>query len=107
MGSVLEIAQRPELGADQTAFNLAIWERLLADPLYAKIKTGHFGDGVKGIDIAKISFARLRQRGEKSIYTLTSEICVEVISSSNTPADFSSWFRKCRTTSRLINSCAP
>lgn len=40
-------------------------------------------DGVKGVDVAWMSMERLKARREKSAYTNAPEICVEVISPSN------------------------
>jgi Uma2 family endonuclease len=40
-------------------------------------------DGIKGIDVAWMSLERLRARGDKAAYTIAPEICVEVISPSN------------------------
>ena len=46
MAAILEIADDPAL-ADQTAFNLAVWEKVLADPFYNtlehRIETNSFG----------------------------------------------------------------
>lgn len=41
-------------------------------------------DGVKGIDVAWMSFERMTSREGKAFYTKAPEICVEVISPSNT-----------------------
>ena len=46
MAAILEIADDPAL-ADQTAFNLAVWEKVLSDPFYNtlehRIETNSFG----------------------------------------------------------------
>jgi Uma2 family endonuclease len=128
MASVLETAELIDSG-DQTAFNLAVWEKVLADPSLAalpyRIETDRFGqivmspppapehgegqfgvgerlhqllpaghvitecpvstrDGVKLVDVAWVSAARRQaQRGQVS-FTQAPEICVEIVSPSNT-----------------------
>ena len=129
MSSVLDIAEPPGLERDQTAFNLAVWERVLADPFYAslphRIETNAHGQiimsppprpehgeeqfeigtllqtllpqgkvatecplstsgGVKGIDVAWISLERRAAQKGQPAYITAPEICVEVISPSNT-----------------------
>lgn len=128
MAAILEIANDPAL-ADQTAFNLAVWEKVLADPFYNtlehRIETDAFGQiimspppnfdhgsrqyrigslieellrngkvatecpistsqGVRAADTVWISLSRLKESQSKSVLTIAPEICVEVLSPSNT-----------------------
>lgn len=128
MPSILELSENSELQGDHHAFNLAVWEGVLADSYLAdlpgKIETNAHGqvlmsppprpehgqeqftigfqlnralpegkiitecpvstsDGVKGVDVAWMSMERLKARRNKSAYTTAPEICVEVISPSN------------------------
>ena len=128
MASVLETVELMDC-EDQTAFNLAVWEKVLADSSLAalpyRIETDRFGqivmsplpapehgegqfgvgerlhqllpaghvitecpvstsEGVKLVDVAWVSPARRQaQRGRVS-FTQAPEICVEIVSPSNT-----------------------
>ena len=128
MASVLETAELIDVG-DQTAFNLAVWEKVLADSSLAglpyRLETNRYGqilmspppapehgegqfgvgerlhqllpaghvitecpvstsEGVKLVDVVWVSPARRQaQRGRVS-FTQAPEICVEIISPSNT-----------------------
>lgn len=131
MAAILESPNRPEL-RDQTAFNLAVWEKVLSDPFYNtlehRIETDKFGQiimspppssqhgecqfnigfllkslmqdghiitecpistskGVRAADTIWISKKRKTSSLKDQIYTQAPEICVEVISPSNTPAE--------------------
>lgn len=128
MPSILELSEKTERDRSPHAFNLAVWEGVVADPYFAslpgRIETNALGqvlmsppphpergqkqfqigaeldrflskgrpitecplstsDGIKGIDVAWMSLERLRTRGDKAAYTTAPEICVEVISPSN------------------------
>ncbi|MBK1835590.1 Uma2 family endonuclease, partial [Roseibacillus ishigakijimensis] len=129
MSAVLEVANRPEF-QDQTTFNLAVWEKILADPFYARlehrIETNAHGQvlmsppphynhgetqtdiallltqlmtggraltecpistsrGVRAADTVWISYPRRQQcRHSSGVLTRAPEICVEVLSPSNT-----------------------
>lgn len=128
-------AAAPELPAieDQTAFNLARWEEIGADPglarLEYRIETDAFGhilmtpppsfnhsdaqgllieillkvapdegrarpevpistsEGVKAIDVAWLSEKRLSRSSSRNVLTIAPEICIEVLSPSNTQAE--------------------
>lgn len=128
-------AAAPELPLieDQTAFNLAQWEEICADPglarLEYRIETDAFGHilmtpppsfdhsdaqgliielllelapeggrarpevpistsaGVRAIDVAWISNARLARSQSRKVLTIAPEICIEVLSPSNTKAE--------------------
>jgi Uma2 family endonuclease len=129
MSTVLELSESAELQCDQNAFNLALWEKVLAEPYYqqavGRVETNALGevlmspppapehglkqaeisyllrkllnggraitecplstiDGVRGIDVAWMSFERLGLRKQKAAFLVAPEICVEVISPSNT-----------------------
>ena len=128
MASVLDIAELTD-SEDQTAFNLAVWEKVLADPflngLPHRIETDRYGqivmsppptpehgqeqfgigklldqllpaghvitecpvstaEGVKGVDVTWISRVRRRSQRGQVCFTQAPEICVEVVSPSNT-----------------------
>ncbi|MEM9479745.1 MAG: Uma2 family endonuclease [Verrucomicrobiota bacterium] len=128
MAAVLEIANDPAL-KDQTAFNLAVWEKVLADPFYHslehRIETNAVGqiimspppayrhgeeqakickllwslmeggsvitecpistpDGVRAADVAWISDQRKQNSTSDVVLTTAPEVCVEVLSPSNT-----------------------
>ena len=127
MAAILEVADDPAL-ADQTAFNLAVWEKVLADPFYAslehRIETNSYGQiimspppnfdhgsrqfnigyllknflehgriitecpvstsaGIRAIDTAWASPERVQNDISSQTFTKAPEICVEVISPSN------------------------
>ncbi|MBK1835735.1 Uma2 family endonuclease, partial [Roseibacillus ishigakijimensis] len=128
MSAVLEVANRPEF-QNQTTFNLAVWEKILADPFYARlehrIETNAHGQvlmspppssrhgkeqfsigyllhslmeggavvtecpvstsqGIRAIDTAWISQEREAASRSPHVFTRAPEICVEVLSPSNT-----------------------
>ena len=128
MASMLDTAGLIE-SEDQTAFNLAVWEKVLADPFLAglphRIETDRYGqivmapppapehgeeqveiafllkkllpnghtitecpvstsEGVKGVDVAWMSKERRHAQRGKICFTQAPEICVEVISPTNT-----------------------
>ena len=128
MASVLETAELIDVG-DQTVFNLAVWEKLLADSSLAalsyRIETDRHGqiimspppapehgeeqfgigkrldqllpagqvitecpvstsEGVKLVDVAWISKTRRQTQRGQVCFTQAPEICVEIISPSNT-----------------------
>lgn len=128
MGSVLETAGLVDAG-NQTAFNLAVWEKVLADSSLAglphRIETDRYGqivmspppvpehgeeqfdigdrlhrllpdghvitecplstsEGVKLVDVAWISKPRRQAQRGQPCFTQAPEICVEIISPSNT-----------------------
>jgi Uma2 family endonuclease len=128
MASVLETAELVDSG-DPTAFNLAVWEKVLADSTLAglphRIETDRYGqivmspppapehgeqqfgvgrrlheflpeghvitecpvsssEGVKLVDVAWISKARRQAQRGRPCFTEAPEICVEIVSPSNT-----------------------
>ena len=128
MASILDTAESIDTG-DQTAFNLAVWEKVLGDSVLAKlphrIETDRYGqiimspppapehgeeqfsigqrlaqflpagkvitecpistsEGVKLVDVAWISQARRQSQRGSSCFTQAPEICVEIVSPSNT-----------------------
>src|SRR5437588_3528149 len=127
MASVLETAELID-SEDQTAFNLAVWEKVLTDSLLAglphRIETDRYGqivmspppapehgeeqfavgerlhqllpaghvitecpvstsEGVKLVDVAWISKERRQAQRGRPCFTQAPEICVEIVSPSN------------------------
>ena len=132
MATVLEPPERDAVEHDRTAFNLAVWDKLIADPELAKlphrIETDEFGQiilspppapshgsrqsriswqlrnlashgevvsecpisaskGVKAADVAWCSEEIWTEAEKLSCFPKAPEICVEVISPSNTTGE--------------------
>ncbi len=132
MSTVLHAAEREKVESDQTAFNVAVWDKIVSDPDLAglpyRIETDRHGQiimsppappshgnkqgriagllgnqsesgevitecpistgkGVKPADVAWCSDAVWRQERENSCMSSAPEICVEVISPSNTSSE--------------------
>ncbi|MDA0712092.1 MAG: Uma2 family endonuclease, partial [bacterium] len=132
MATVLETPERDAVEHDRTAFNLAVWDKICADPELAKlpyrIETDEFGQiimspppapshgskqsrisrhlgnlithgevvsecpistskGVKAADVAWCSEAIWSEAEKLSCFPKAPEICVEVVSPSNTTGE--------------------
>lgn len=73
----------PEHGRHQFQIGFEIQKRLPEGAVCTECPVST-SDGVKGIDVAWLSMERLKARGTEKVYTIAPEICVEVISTSNT-----------------------
>jgi Uma2 family endonuclease len=132
MSSVLEAPERAAVEHDRTAFNLAVWDKIVANPEFARMpyrfETDEHGQiimsplpapshgnkqskisrllwqnapegevisecpvstrkGVKAVDVAWCSLEIWRESEGKSCLLHAPEICVEVISPSNTSSE--------------------